>query len=179
RDGRAFRVLCLEARPRREGAALAARLAGAGIATELWVDAAAARCVGTASVVFVGADTIAPCGLIHKIGTLGRALAARERGVPVYALAGPEKLLPGPVAGALTQRRPGREVLRGAPGGLAVANYYFDLTPLELLAGAVVGAEVLTPAAVARATAAIGIPPALEGELARGAPPPAPPNPAQ
>src|SRR5262249_40055765 len=70
-DGGAFRVLCLEARPRREGAALAARLAGAGIATELWVDAAAARCVGTASVVFVGADTIAPSGLIHKIGTLG------------------------------------------------------------------------------------------------------------
>ena len=170
-DGRRFRVLCLEARPKREGAALAARLAAAGVATELWVDAAAARCVTQVSVVLVGADTIAPAGLVHKVGTLGLALAARHYGVPAYALAGTEKMLPVLVAGALDQRRPRGEVARGAPRTLTVANYYFDLTPLDLLAGVVTEGGMLAPEQASGAAAAVGLHPLLRLELAHSAPP--------
>jgi translation initiation factor eIF-2B subunit delta len=164
-DGLRFRVICLESRPGREGAALAARLAAAGIPTALWIDAAAGRCLATANLVIVGADTVAPAGLVHKIGTEGLALAAHQRGVPVYALADPAKLLPALVAGALTQRRPASELLRGARGKVVVENYYYDLTPLDLLAGAVVGETLLTPAAAAAATAAVRLHAALAPEL--------------
>jgi translation initiation factor 2B subunit (eIF-2B alpha/beta/delta family) len=135
------------------------------MSTELWVDAAAARCLARASLVLVGADTLAPVGLVHKIGTLGVALAARYYRVPVYALGGGEKLLPRLVAGALSQRRPRRELLRRAPPALGVANYYYDLTPLELLAGVVAEGGVLAPETVAAAAAAVAPQPELVAEL--------------
>lgn len=175
REGRGVRVVCFESRPLREGAALAARLGAAGVPTELWIDAAAARCVARgaagargerASVVLVGADTLAPAGLLHKIGTLGLALAARAAGVPLYALAGTEKLLPALVAGALDQPRPAGQVLRGAPAGLAVVNRYFDLTPLALLTGVVTAEGVRAPEAVGAAAAAVRLHAALAAELA-------------
>jgi methylthioribose-1-phosphate isomerase len=106
-------------------------------------------------VVLLGADTIAPAGLVHKLGTLGLALAARHAGVPVYALAGPEKLLPGLVVGALDQRRPAGELLRRSPRALRVANYYFDLTPLALMTGIITEAGVLDSAAAATAAAEV------------------------
>jgi len=164
--GRRLGVVCLESRPRREGAALAARLADAGLPTELWIDAAAARCLAAAQVVLVGADTVAPAGLVHKLGTLGLAIAARHEGVPVYALAGASKLLPRLVAGALTQRRPASELARGARRNLRVANYYYDLTPLALLDGVVVGADLCSPEQAAAAAAAVHLPAALTAALA-------------
>ncbi len=164
--GRRVHVVCLESRPGREGAALAARLADAGVPTELWIDAAAARCVADVQVVLVGADTVAPAGLVHKLGTLGLALAARHHGVPVYALAGATKLLPGLVAGALTQRRPAGEIARGTHRNLRVENYYYDLTPLALLDGIVMGRDLELPARVAASAAAVRLHPLLAAALA-------------
>jgi translation initiation factor 2B subunit (eIF-2B alpha/beta/delta family) len=164
--GRRVHVVCLESRPGREGAVLAARLADAGVPTELWIDAAAARCVAGAQAVLVGADTVAPAGLVHKLGTLGLALAARQHGVPVYALAGATKLLPGLVDGALTQRRPASEIARGTHRNLRIENYYYDLTPLALLDGLVVGGDLCRPAQVAASAAAVGLHPLLAALLA-------------
>jgi translation initiation factor 2B subunit (eIF-2B alpha/beta/delta family) len=169
RDGRGPRVICPESRPGREGAELARRLAAAGVPTELWVDAAAARCLATTSLVLVGADTLAPAGLVHKIGTLGLALTARDRGVPVYTVAGSEKLLPALVGGALTQHRPASEVLRRAPRGVLVANYYYDLTPLSLLAGAVTEHGRLTHDAITAAATAVPLQSEIATELGQTA----------
>ena len=154
--GRLSRVTCLEARPLCEGRALAQRLAAAGIPTTLAVDALAARLVGDVDAVLVGGDTIAPGGLINKAGTAALALAARACRVPVYAVCPSEKLLPRlpRTRRPARQRRgfavpdraqPPEEVLATPLPGVAVANYYFDRTPLHHLTAVVTEAGPLSP----------------------------------
>ena len=104
--------------------------------------------VARAGLVLLGGDTLSPAGLVHKVGTLGLALAARRHGAAVYALVGREKWLPAPVRGALDDGGPPGELLPGAPPGLAIANPYFDLTPLDLIDG-IVGPTRRRPAAEA------------------------------
>ena len=130
-------IICLESRPAREGAALAQRLAAAGCPVTLAVDAAGPALVAEADLILLGCDTLTPTGLVHKIGTLGLALSAQHRDIPVYALAGPEKLLPSLVRGALADGGPPEEILDAQLAGLTVVNQYFDLTPLDLLDGVV------------------------------------------
>jgi translation initiation factor eIF-2B subunit delta len=154
-------AICLESRPAREGAALAERLAEAGCTVTLAVDAAGPALVAEASAVLLGCDTLAPGGLVHKIGTFGLALAARQFGVPVYALAGPEKLLPALVRGALADGGPPEEIVWARPPALAVSNRYFDLTPLDLLTGVVPPDGILDPAEAGRRAAARPVHPAL------------------
>jgi translation initiation factor 2B subunit (eIF-2B alpha/beta/delta family) len=88
RRGANVSVTCLESRPGREGVTIANALAGAGIHARLAIDAAAAQLVREVDIVLVGGDTLSQCGLIHKVGTLGLALAAHHCDVPVYVLAG-------------------------------------------------------------------------------------------
>ena len=124
-------VTCLESRPGGEGGALARELAAAGLRVRLAPDAAAARLVGEADLVLLGGDTLSPRGLIHKVGTLGLALAAREGGVPMYAVLGSLKVLPAPV------RDWADDGAVGEDQALAPATWerLFDQTPLELLGG--------------------------------------------
>jgi len=98
---------------------------------------------------------------VHKIGTLGLAVSAHHHGIPVYALAGPEKLLPSLVRGALADGGRPDEILDTQPAGLAVVNRYFDLTPLDLLAGVVLPEGPLRAAEIRRCTAAVRVHPAL------------------
>jgi translation initiation factor 2B subunit (eIF-2B alpha/beta/delta family) len=174
-QGRSLAVVCLESRPAGEGVALAERLAAAGCRITLAVDAAGPRLVAEAGAVLLGCDTLTPAGLVHKVGTLGLALAARRFGVPVYALTGPEKLLPRPVRGALADGGPPDEPFATSPAGsstgarpdLTVANPYFDLTPLDLLTGVVLPDVVLDPAEAGRRAAGRKVHPALADLLER------------
>lgn len=136
---RSFRVICLESRPQREGAAFARRLAESGIATTLIVDAAAAHFMRDVQVVLVGADSVSPRGLVNKIGTFGLALIADAHGVPCYGLAGTEKLLPEALLGRwrIEERDPGEIISAPLPPHLKAINLYFDVTPLDDLAGLV------------------------------------------
>ena len=158
------RVICLESRPANEGVALATRLSAAGLDVTLVSDAAGPSAAAQADLVLLGGDTLSPSGLIHKIGTLGLALAARHHGVPVYALCGREKRLPAPLRGALADGGPPEELLADAPPGLAVTNPYFDLTSLDLIKGVVGPTAILPGADAGRRARRVAVHPSL-GDL--------------
>lgn len=137
RAGRRFRVVCAESRPACEGRSLAAELASSGIAVTLVVDALAVAMAPEAQLVLVGADHLSANGLVNKVGTLGIALTAGSRGVPMYALCGSEKFLPPGYVPPAQARWPAEQVWDGAAPGVAISNLYFDSTPLTSLAGIV------------------------------------------
>lgn len=154
-----IRVICLESRPQREGVEFAKLLAGIEIDVTLVVDAAMAHFMQDVNLVIFGADTISPRGLVNKIGTHALALAADAHGVPAYGLAGTEKFLPASLLKRfeIEQQDP-REILNEpVHPRLNVINLYFDLTPLDFLAGVVTEHDVLTPAEVEECLRAIEI----------------------
>lgn len=137
RAGRRFRVVCAEGRPACEGRTLAAELAAGGIPVTLVIDALAIALAGESQLVLIGADHLSGDGLVNKVGTYGIALAAREAGVPMYALCGSEKFLPPGFVPPAQARWPADQVWAEAPANLAISNLYFDSTPLDALAGIV------------------------------------------
>jgi translation initiation factor 2B subunit (eIF-2B alpha/beta/delta family) len=133
---RAFSVIASESRPVREGVQMGRMLAEKGIEVRLIVDAAAFQLLHRVDLVFVGADTVSPRGIVNKIGTRGLALGARYEGVPFYVLTGTEKYLPRdvPIEKLENEARPPVEVLdERQPMG--VLNFYFDFTPMDLISG--------------------------------------------
>lgn len=173
RDGRAPFVWVGETRPRLQGARLTAwELGEEGVAHALIADGAAAHFIqrGEVDVVITGADRVAANGdVANKIGTYGRALAARAHGVPFY-VAAPlstfDRATPSG-AGIPIEERAGAEVLgvegvddegrvrrvRVAPAGATARNPAFDVTPHALVTGLVteVGLVPATAAGVAEA----------------------------
>jgi translation initiation factor 2B subunit (eIF-2B alpha/beta/delta family) len=161
-----LQVTCLESRPMLEGTALAGRLAEAGLAVTLTLDALGPAVVQEADLVLVGGDSLAPVGLVHKVGTFGLALAAQWAGVPVYALVGPEKLLPAVPPAALADGGAPAELLppgfaSDVPPSLGVRVPYFDLTPLDLLTGVALPDGIVGPAEAARRALAVRLHPRL------------------
>lgn len=157
------RVICLESRPQREGVDFARRLADLGIDVVLMVDAAMAHFMDGVNTVLFGADTISSRGLVNKIGTHALALTADAHGVPAYGLAGTEKFLPPRLLKRFEiEEQDPREILdEPTPAHLEVINLYFDLTPLDLLAGIVTEHEVLTPDTLVGRLEAIKVHPVL------------------
>jgi translation initiation factor eIF-2B subunit delta len=127
-------VICPEGRPLLEGLRMAKALGAMGIRTRLVVDSAAPSLMEECDVVVTGADAVTPEGIVNKIGTYALVLAARERHVPFYVLAGTEKFLPFPLR--IEERDP-REVSQEAIPRGRVQNRYFDCTPLDLITGVV------------------------------------------
>jgi eIF-2B alpha/beta/delta-like uncharacterized protein len=161
--GKGIRIICLESRPQREGVEFAKLLAESGIHVTLVVDAAMAHFMKDVNLVIFGADTVSPKGLVNKTGTYALALAADAHGVPAYGLAGTEKFLPASLLSRfeIEQQDP-REILdEPAPAHLDAINLYFDLTPLDFVAGIVTEHNVLLPAEVEARLRAIEIHPAL------------------
>ena len=118
--------------PRRNQTAKA--LGAKGIRTRLVVDSAAPSLMVECDVVVVGADAVTPEGVVNKIGTYALALAARERNVPFYVLAGTEKFLPFLLR--IEERDPKEITQEAIPNG-SVENRYFDCTPLDFITGVV------------------------------------------
>lgn len=162
-DGRRIEVVCSESRPGFEGRALAARLAAAGVPVTLVVDAAPAL-LSQCNLLLVGADTVCAAGLVHKVGTLGLAVAARYCGVPTYALATNEKLLPRACGDQppVPERDPD-EVLPDAPPGVTPLNFYYDLTPHSLLDGILTEDGPLPAETLDQRLDTISVHPALAG----------------
>jgi translation initiation factor eIF-2B subunit delta len=127
-------VICPESRPLCEGLRTAKELAAKGIRTRIVVDSAAPSLMGECDLGMVGADSVTPEGVVNKIGTYALALAARERKVPFYVLAGKEKFLPLPLR--IEERDP-KEITQETIPNSRVENRYFDITPLELITGVV------------------------------------------
>jgi translation initiation factor 2B subunit (eIF-2B alpha/beta/delta family) len=133
-----IRAICTESRPAGEGRQLTLRLASAGIQTTLVVDAAAGEVLDDADLLLVGADTVTPKGLIHKVGTRVLASLARKRKVPCFAVATSRKLLPDRfLLDTWNLPRAAKEVTRVSHKNLTVLNRPFDLTPWKWLTGVV------------------------------------------
>jgi methylthioribose-1-phosphate isomerase len=155
--GLAVQVWVSETRPRLQGANLTAwELAERGIPYTLHADGASAALMARREVdlVLVGADRVARNGdVCNKIGTYGKALAARDNDVPFYVA------VPSPTIDWATatgesipiEYRDADEVLQIAgrdeygqtqkvaiaPHGARAANPAFDVTPARLVTGLV------------------------------------------
>lgn len=142
-------ITCLQSSPTNEGVALANELASGGLSARLAADAALGRLLGEVDLILLGGDSLAPKGLVHKLGTLTLALAARQRGTAVYALLGTLKLLPSPVRGWDEDGGPPCELAADYGPGVEVWNPYYDLTPLDLLTGIVTEGGLISPSQAA------------------------------
>jgi S-methyl-5-thioribose-1-phosphate isomerase len=173
RAGLAPFVYVSETRPRLQGARLTAwELGQEGIDHALIADGAAAHLIqrGQVDLVITGADRIAMNGdAANKVGTYGKALAARAHGVPFYVAAplttidratptgadipieerSPEELLS---AEGLDEAGEIRRV-RLAPAGSKALNPAFDVTPHPLITALIteVGVVPATGAGIAEA----------------------------
>ncbi len=131
--GEGREVVVTESRPKREGVALARELAGCGLSVTLISEAEIGLFVPRTDAVVVGADGIAGGDhLINKVGTRLAVLAAREAGVPAYAVAQTHKICPSGWPLALTPQEPA-DIARVS--GVRVANVAFDATPISWFSG--------------------------------------------
>jgi translation initiation factor eIF-2B subunit delta len=134
KEGREFEVVCTESRPMCEGLRMARKLGEQRIKVQLQIDCAVTYTIKDIGLVLVGANCVTPFGLVNKVGTYGLALSASERGIPLYALCGTEKLLGAGMAKKYRiLRKDPREVWPDPPAGIEVFNFYFDATPLKFL----------------------------------------------
>ncbi|HEX5474358.1 MAG TPA: hypothetical protein VFX12_06840 [Vicinamibacterales bacterium] len=147
------RVSCAEGRPALEGRVLAERLAGREIPVDLYTDAGLSSALSGASALVVGADAVTGGFFINKVGTGALAARAHHAGVPVYVLAGREKILPAATAATLVWGDgPVAEVWTDAVEGVVVHNPYFERVSLGAVTAVVTDTAVLAPEAVELAT---------------------------
>jgi translation initiation factor eIF-2B subunit delta len=146
RAGLRFSVIATESRPGLEGRSLSEELARKGLEVSLVADAAAGLMMTESDMVFFGADRVTPDYVVNKIGTRMIALAARENGLPVYALADTTKFINSIAAleGVRDERSAG-EIWPDPPSGVRVLNRYFEPTPLGLFTGIVTEEGILLP----------------------------------
>jgi ribose 1,5-bisphosphate isomerase len=140
KEGRKFKVLVTETRPRFQGHITARELAKAGIPVTLILDDAVRYFMQLVDKVIVGADAITANGaLVNKIGTSMVALAAHEARVRVFVAAETYKFSPETMIGELVtieERDPSEMISdeqRRQIGSIKVLNPSFDVTPAEYI----------------------------------------------
>ncbi len=159
--GKRFFVYVSETRPRLQGARLTAwELVQEGIEHAIIPDSAAGHFLGRGEVdlVLVGADRIAANGdTANKIGTYGKAVIAKENGVPFYVAAPTSTIdltLPTGAKIPIEERSP-QEVLQFAGSPVApkespARNPAFDVTPARYIMGIVTERGILKPSELRR-----------------------------
>ncbi|MBU4266703.1 MAG: ribose 1,5-bisphosphate isomerase [Candidatus Altiarchaeota archaeon] len=139
KEGKKFKVICTETRPRFQGHLTARALAKAKIPTTLVVDSAARLMMKEFKVdkVIVGGDTVLANGdLINKIGTSQIAVAARDLDIDFIAAVESIKFSPRSIEGEMAkiEYRDTKEVIKpGKIRGIKVLNPAFDITPAEMI----------------------------------------------
>lgn len=157
-QGKKIHVLVDETRPRLQGARLTAwELEQYGIPYEIITDGAAGYHLagGLVQKVFFGADRVAANGdVANKIGTYMLALAARDNGIPVYAVVPTSTIDLSLAHGGLipVEQRSEQEVLNISVDGKPVfpaharaRNPAFDITPHRLITAIVSEKGVVFP----------------------------------
>ncbi len=165
RQGKEVFVYVDETRPRGQGARLTAwELKNDGIAHVIIPDNAAASLMAQKKIdmVIVGADRIAANGdTANKIGTFGRAILAKEFGIPFYVAAPSSTFDPDCASGkeipieersqdeVLYQTGPDSngnlvKVLVSSPGSTAL-NPAFDVTPAKYITGFITEKGIIKP----------------------------------
>ena len=131
RQGRRFKVLNTETRPRFQGRLTAAELAAEGIEVVHMVDAAAKYALDGADLFLFGADAVLPSGyLINKVGTGIFCVVASRYDVPTYCATHTLKVVRDRSDESVERRDP-VEVWPDAPSGVLVFNPAFDKVHLK------------------------------------------------
>jgi methylthioribose-1-phosphate isomerase len=164
-EGKNVFVYASETRPRSQGARLTAwELNNAGIPHAIIPDSAAAYLMsqGKIDIVITGADRIARNGdTANKIGTLEKAILAKEFGIPFYIAAPLSTFDPGcdEGNGIIIEERSEDEVLyqegpddegtirriRVASPGSHAINPAFDVTPAKYIKGIITEKGIISP----------------------------------
>lgn len=160
RAGKSFNVIATESRPVMEGRTLARSLADAQITVTLVADMSAALMMEQANLVIVGADQLTPEYIINKIGTRMIALAARERGLPIYALCDSSKFT-AHTARLIEGPRSPQELWPDAPERVTVLSRYFEPTPLAHFSSIVTEDGAIDAQEAAQRASAVKLHPAL------------------
>jgi len=152
--GKAVRVIACETRPLNQGSRLTCwELARDGIDVTLIPDSSAAYMMrkGAIDLVIVGADRITKDAVFNKIGTYMHAVAARHHGIPFYVAAPASTFDLTRTEEEVTVEERDRAELaycgdrQLAPDDVAVLNYAFDATPLDLVDAIITDIGVLRP----------------------------------
>ena len=111
---------------------MASELSWIGLKVTLGIDMALFGWLAEASVLVLGADSLAVSGVVNKIGSAELVRAALALGIPRVVLCTTHKFLPAeyPVAQHLRAGDPG-EIMPLSDEKIAVRNEYYDMTPLE------------------------------------------------
>jgi ribose 1,5-bisphosphate isomerase len=154
RQGKRFRVIQTETRPKYQGRITARELVEAGIDTTMIVDSAARHFMKEIDFVVVGSDAITSEGnVINKIGTSQVALAASEARIPFYVVSTLLKFDPVTIRGryeAIEERDTG-EIWDAPPEGLKLRNPAFDVTRRDYIHGVITEEGVISPHSILEA----------------------------
>ena len=154
RQGKRFRVIQTETRPKYQGRITARELVEAGIDTTMIVDSAARHFMKEIDFVVVGSDAITSEGnVINKIGTSQVALAASEARIPFYVVSTLLKFDPVTIRGryeAIEERDTG-EIWDAPPEGLKIRNPAFDVTRRDYIHGVITEEGVISPHSILEA----------------------------
>jgi ribose 1,5-bisphosphate isomerase len=148
RQGKDFKVIQTETRPKYQGRITAKELIEAGINTTMIVDSAARNFMKQVDFVLVGSDAITSEGnVINKIGTSQIALAAWEARIPFYIVSTLLKFNPATIYGeyeTIEERSP-EEIWVNPPKGLKIRNPAFDITRRDYIHGLISEAGIISP----------------------------------
>ena len=153
-QGKDFRVLQTETRPKYQGRLTAYELVEAGIDTTMIVDSAARHYMKEIDFVLVGADAITSEGnVINKIGTSQIASAALESRVPFYVVSTLLKFDPVTIHGAYEtiEERHTDEIWEDPPYGLKILNPAFDVTRRDYIHGLITEEGIISPHSILEA----------------------------
>ena len=150
--GRYFRVACTESRPSLEGRKLAKQLSQGNLEVIHTFDSAMSLVLPNCKAAFMGCDCVGIPGVVNKVGSYMLALACKELKIPLYVLAGSEKIVGEDRLFEFERHeRPGEEIWQSLqmdgkdaiPKGVRVLNHQFELVPLNLVTGIVTEKGVL------------------------------------
>ena len=153
-QGKEFRVLQTETRPKYQGRLTAYELVETGIDTIMIVDSAARHYMKEVDFVLVGADAITSEGnVINKIGSSQVALAAWEARVPFYVVSTLLKFDPVTIHGTYEtiEERDIDEIWEDPPAGLRILNPAFDVTRRDYIHGLISEEGIISPHSILEA----------------------------
>jgi ribose 1,5-bisphosphate isomerase len=148
RQGRRFRVIQTETRPKYQGRITARELVEAGVDTTMIVDSAARHFMKEVDFVVVGGDAITSEGnVINKIGTSQVALAAGEARIPFYVVCSLLKFDAVTIHGMYEaiEERDTDEIWEAPPAGLKIRNPAFDVTRRDYIHGVITEEGIISP----------------------------------
>lgn len=148
-QGKRFRVFVTESRPNNDGLTTAKRLAQIGTPVTVSIDSCLPAMIESCQLILSGAEAVlCDGGAICKAGTYLAALAARERGVPLYILADTMKFDVSSMYGIQhpldpLSRSDFPEISQDVT--IEIAGHLFDKTPGTLIHAIVSEQGVLAP----------------------------------